>query len=162
MIEYHPTFSARVRDLAMLGATDAEICSILGISKTTYDRWVERYPDFAAALKDGRVQADVKVVAALYKRALGFKETKIKETKDGLFREEVVYPPDVKACAFWLTNRRPDQWKNKVEHEVESKGVTIDQLSEMEAARRIAFALTKATENWSDDNGNTANPSKTE
>jgi len=28
------------------------------------------------------------------------------------------YPPDTKACIFWLTNRRPDLWSDKVRIDV--------------------------------------------
>jgi hypothetical protein len=53
--------------------------------------------------------------------------------------------PDVGACIFWLTNRQPDHWQNKVEHSGPAGGmIPVDSMSEMEAARRVAFALAKA------------------
>ena len=158
MIEYHPTYAARVRDLSHLGATDAEIAHIVGVSLSTLKNWRERYPEFAAAWDDGRIQADMKVAGALFKRACGYEITKWKETDDGMLRELVHYPPDVKACTFWLTNRRPEQWQNKIEHDVGNNGkLIIDQLSELEAARRIAYALTKATQGG-DDNDQASKP----
>lgn len=154
MIDYDPSFAARVRDMAMLGATDREMSQLLGIPLTRLKAWQEKYPDFASAWLDGKLQADIKVAGALFKRACGFTVTTHKETKDGLFREETHYPPDVKACTFWLTNRRPDEWQNKIEHDIGDKGKhLIDKITEMEAARRIAYALTKATQGG-DDNGN--------
>lgn len=152
MIKYHPTYAARVRDLSFVGATDSEIAKIIGVSLVTMKLWAEQYPDFAAAWQDGKMQADFKVAGALFKRACGYDYTGWKETKDGMFREFVHIPADVKACTFWLTNRRPDQWQNKIEHDVGDKAkVVIDQLSELEAARRIAYALTKATQGGDDD-----------
>lgn len=163
MIAYHPTYAARVRDLSFVGASDAEIARIVGVSLSTLSQWKTMYPEFAMAWEDGRVQADAKVAGALFKRACGYKEEKWKDTKDGRLCEEVLYPPDVKACVFWLTNRQPELWKNKIEYDGQIVDTaSTDKLSELEAARRIAYALTKATlQIGNEHDGHTADPSKT-
>ena len=145
MVPFDKSYIPRVRDLSMAGLTDAEICKVIGISKSTLNTWAEHYPEFRAAWEDGRLFADTKVVNALFKRACGYTAIKWKETKDGMFRESVDVAPDVKACIFWLTNRRPEHWVDKVEHDIGSSGKVIgDNLTDVEAARRIAFALSKA------------------
>lgn len=152
MTEFDRSYIPRVRDLSWAGLNDSEISRLLGISVSTLRAWAERYPEFAMAWEDGRLQADTKVIGALFKRACGYEKTKWKETKDGTMMEQVHYPPDVKACIFWLTNRRPEQWVDKVEHDLGSAGKVIgDNISEMEAARRIAYALSKAINDSTED-----------
>ena len=62
--------------------------------------------------------ADVEAANRLYTRACGYscKAVKIITHKGITQRVEYMkhYPPDTKACIFWLTNRRPDLWSNKV------------------------------------------------
>lgn len=144
MTAYHKSFIPRVRDLGYLGASDAEISNLFGISVTTLRHWLDLYPEFAAAYDDGRIHASAKVAASMFKRAIGYEYIKVKNTPAGTFRETVHVEPNVDAGKFWLTNKCPEQWKMKVEHEVTGGGTTIDSLSEIEAARRIAFALAKA------------------
>ena len=145
MTQYHPSYEARVRDLSFVGATEAEIARIFGVSVSTLRSWAERYPAFASAWEDGKIQADAKVAASLYQRAIGYKTTKWKETKDGMFQEQVVYPPDVNAQVFWLSNRRPELWKRNVDESASGKPVTPDMINDVEVARRIAYTLTKAS-----------------
>lgn len=146
MTEYHPSYAARVRDLSIAGLKDAEIARILGISVSAMQNWSEKYPDFQQGWKDGKLQADAKVVGALFKRAVGYTTTKWRETKDGMFREEVVVAADISAIMYWLNNRRPEEWKSRVEIDADVSGtISVDNMSEVEMARRIAFALSKAT-----------------
>lgn len=144
-MNYHVSFAARVRDLCYVGASNSEIASLLGVSVQTLERWRNEYPEFAAAWKDGKAHADAKVAASLFKRTQGYEIETWKETKDGRMREVKHIPPDVNACIFWLVNRRPENWQQRVEHVVPN-GTTMDAdaLTELEAARRIAFALSKA------------------
>lgn len=144
MTVFDKSYIPRVRDLGYLGASDAEIAQMLGISVTTLRAWHDRYPEFAAAWDDGKLHASAKVAAALFKRACGYDVVKVKTTPRGTIRETVHIEPSVPACVFWLTNKRPDQWKNKVEYENPVGGLTPDSLTDIEAARRIAFALSKA------------------
>lgn len=144
-MHYHPDFDARIRDLSYLGANDTEIAKLFGVSLATLRNWYDKYPSFAAAWDEGAKFASAKVAGALFKRAVGYDTIRWKETKDGIMREQVHVEPNVPACVFWLTNKNPDQWKNKSGPDVGElpKGST-DALSEIEAARRIAFVLAKA------------------
>lgn len=131
--------------MCYLGANQTDIAAMLGVSVTTLKQWRETYPEFDYAWRDGGMHADSKVAAALYKRALGYEYVKWKDTKEGRMEELVHMPADVGACQYWLNNRRADLWQTKVEHELPN-GASIggDGLSDLEAARRIAFALAKA------------------
>jgi len=114
------------------------------VSVTKFRQWVDLYPEFAAAYDDGKLHASAKVAAALYKRAIGYEVVKVKNTPQGRISETVHIEPNVTACVFWLTNKRPDQWKSKVEHELGGGVTVMDGISDIESARRIAFALAKA------------------
>lgn len=144
MTDYHKSFIPRVRDLGYLGATDAEIANMIGVSVTKLRQWLEQYPEFAAAYDDGKLHASAKVAASLFKRAVGYDVMKVRTTPQGTIRETVHIEPSVPACIFWLTNKRPEQWKSKVEHELPGGVSVTDALSDIESARRIAFALAKA------------------
>ena len=77
---------------------------------------------------------------ALLKRALGFfqEESVTEEVIDsetGLVRETAKrrrvtkeVPPDVRALLFWLKNRRPDRWRDRVETEEEIPDFGFDEI----------------------------------
>lgn len=156
MTEYHPSFAARARDMCFLGASEAEISKLIGVSVSTLKRWREVYPDFDYAWTDGIYHANMKVAAAMHKRACGYEVVVWKETQFGMMRELKHIEPSVPAGIFWLTNKCPEQWRSRVEHEIAGGGtIPLDVLSEVEAARRIAFALSKAIyESGRLENGN--------
>ena len=101
----------------MLGATSEDLADCFEVSRSTIDGWIAAIPEFAEGVRQGRDEADVAVVEKLYSRAMGYSyETK----KVLLCRGEPVtvphtvhYPPDIRACIFWLRNRRPQQWRER-------------------------------------------------
>lgn len=115
------------------GLTDEQIAHNMGISRKTLAEWKKKYGDIGDTLKKGKEVIDNQVENALLKKALGMKETikkaiKVKEVKynEGkrvsekehieYVNEEVFVPPDTTAQIFWLKNRRPDKWRDKVEN----------------------------------------------
>lgn len=46
--------------------------------------------------------------------------------KDGIEVQKVIkeIPPDTTALIFWLKNRRPDKWRNKITESVENEDET--------------------------------------
>ncbi len=68
-------------------------------------------------MHEGRAIADAGVARGLYQRAVGH-EHKVERTVWHLGKERPVsdtlyYPPDVRACIFWLRNRQPRLWNGR-------------------------------------------------
>ena len=115
------------------GLTEEQIAYNMGISRETLRVWKNKYSVISGTLKKGKEIVDIQVENALLKKALGMKETvkkaiKVREVKynDGkrvsekehieYVDEEVFVPPDTTAQIFWLKNRKPDKWRDKVEN----------------------------------------------
>ena len=90
---------------------ESEIIQKLGISRRTFDRYRNEFPEFKALIDECRDEADAKaaeeVENALLKRATGY-DTGGDDSKH--------IPPDVRAAIFYLKNRRPKKWRDR--HEV--------------------------------------------
>ena len=125
---YRPEFVELARNYASLGATNFEIAGFLGVCQSTFYTWKSAHPDFAAALKVGADVADQRVEDALYHRALGYSHdaVKIHVVDKAVVETPYVehFPPDTQAASLWLRNRRPDKWRDKVDHE-HSGGVNV-------------------------------------
>ena len=117
--EDHPR---RAYDLCMLGLTRENIAKAFGIDIETLYQWKRTIPEFSEALDLGTEKADATVAKSLYHRAIGYshEETKVFCDKGNIVREDVIrhYPPEVPAAKMWLTNRRPKQWADNVNHVV--------------------------------------------
>ena len=103
----------------MLGATDADLAELFNVSEVTINAWKKKHPDFLKSLKKGKMEADAKVVEALYLRATGYDAPTVKLfNQNGKIIEHKFfqhYPPDVTAQIFWLKNRQPQQFRDKPE-----------------------------------------------
>lgn len=116
--DYRPEYPELAATMALSGATDAEIAEEFDVSVTTLYAWRAKYPEFLAALKYGKENANDRVERSLYHRAVGFTHpaVKISFDKDGspLFAQYMeYYPPDTGAAKLWLLNRRPAEWRDK-------------------------------------------------
>lgn len=103
------------------GLTDKQIAYNIGINVCTLYDWKNNYSDISNALKKGKEVVDRQVENALLKRALGYSyiEKRVKKefgevVEETLIEKEVV--PDTTAQIFWLKNRKPEQWRDKVEN----------------------------------------------
>lgn len=100
------------------GCTDEEICSFFKIDRKTFWTYQQTNPDFLHTIKEWKKFADDRVERSLYERACGYshpseeifcafgKVTKVPTIKH--------YAPSEVACFMWLKNRRPSQWRDKV------------------------------------------------
>jgi hypothetical protein len=92
-----------------------EIAKQLEIHVSTLYRWRAEHPEFREALALGRHAADDRVEISLYHRAVGYTYPALRIIQQN--GKSVVYeymehlPPDTSAAIFWLTNRRPQQWR---------------------------------------------------
>jgi len=121
------------------GLTDEEIAKKCGISRSTLAEWKKRYPDISDALNKNKEIVDAEVENALYKKCIGYNASitkhyklkeiiydedtgkKISEVERLEEVEELIHiPADTNAQKFWLSNRRPDKWRDKPEAVPES------------------------------------------
>lgn len=91
------------------GLTDEQIANNLGISKDTFYQYKKKYPDFSDSLKKGKEYIDYEVENALLKSALSGNTT---------------------AQIFWLKNRKPDKWKDKIDTNKDTQDV-IERLDKL-------------------------------
>jgi hypothetical protein len=62
--------------------TDSQIALMLGISpKSTFPKWKAQYPDFKAAIEEGRASLVGELKSALVKRAIGYDARELKAVK---------------------------------------------------------------------------------
>ena len=105
----------RVRDLALLGLSDAHIAQTLGMKPSAFQDTVLGSRELQGSLEDGRSVADGLVVNALLKRALGYDRVgqKIMNLNGVPTRIDTVehYPPDVGAALAWLRAKRGEIWR---------------------------------------------------
>lgn len=119
--KFDPAYIEQVVKLCKLGATDREIADFFGVSEQTLNTWKKQYPEFLESLKRGKLEADAYVADRLFARATGYEHPDVHITAhQGKVIETKItkhYPPDTGAAIFWLKNRRPDVWRDKVETE---------------------------------------------
>ncbi len=108
------------------GLTDEQIASNCGVSVATLYNWKKEHLEILEALKRGKEVVDIQVENALLKRAMGYRykevtREKVKDPVTGfsclVITKEVTkeVAPDTTAQIFWLKNRRPTAWRDKVE-----------------------------------------------
>lgn len=134
----------RVRMWRGDGAELNEIAKKLGISRTTLFEYQDKYPDFADALKTGEQVMNSKVEDSLIKECVGYEYEETTTTTTAIIDKKTgqvsslekvekrttkrYARPSVTAIAYFLNNRVPSKWKNRVVttiEEVESVDDTI-------------------------------------
>lgn len=130
-----------VQGWARDGLNDEQIAKNIGIAARTYYEWQERFPQFRQAIKKGKAPVDIQVENALLKRALGYEYeetiTEIEEVEEGRQKKHVRrirkhMPPDVGAIVFWLKNRKPGKWRDKIEAAPDMENELLQSLLDLE------------------------------
>jgi transcriptional regulator with XRE-family HTH domain len=126
--KYNPMSDPRAAQaMAKIGATQADIADAFGVSTRTLQRWLAQYPELYEAVQAGNDVFDRRVERALAERAIGYwaswedEEINPITGQKELVKKQKYFPPDTKACIFWLTNRMPDKWRRVQKNEVEVK-----------------------------------------
>lgn len=115
--------------MARHGATDVEMAKEIGVHEQTIHNWKKAHPEFFEKLKCWKEEADEKVERKLYERAMGYD---CKEEKafcyEGIITTTIIekhFPPDVTAMIFWLKNRKPKEWRDRQEINIDNKDQPI-------------------------------------
>jgi hypothetical protein len=118
--KYRPEYAKQAQKLCRLGATNQDLADFFEVSIPTIWHWANEHRAFFNAIKVGKDEADERVKRSLYHKAVGytFEGEKVMQDKEGNVtriptREHV--PPSDTAAIFWLKNRRPDEWRDKIE-----------------------------------------------
>ena len=104
----------RVVEALRQGADMALAAQSIGCTRQTLYNHRKKNPEFKLACDEARAVADDTVVSSLYTAACS---------------------GNIVACIFWLKNRRPTEWRDRREHQIETTGdrnytVTIPGLDE--------------------------------
>lgn len=149
----------KIEGWARDGLTDEQIAHNIGIRRETLIAWKKQYPNISNTLKKGKEVVDRQVENALLKRALGY--SYIETTKESLpvydsstgdilgYKMQVTkevtkeVQPDTTAQIFWLKNRKPTEWRDKQNIQVEGSLDTTSSLTDEELEDRISRLRSK-------------------
>lgn len=113
---YRPIFATQAEAFCLLGADDAKLAEMFEVDAATINRWKARYTEFRESIKNGKDIADATVASALYKSATGghfVEEQRVVGDQVVTLRKQLA--PEVLAQIFWLKNRQPKHWRDRVE-----------------------------------------------
>ena len=120
--KYQPEYVEQARKLCeVFSATDEELAIYFDVKQKIIYDWRIRHPAFAEACRVGKAVADDRVERALYTRAVGTHVDTEKifmpknASKPVRAKTKEYIPPDVGAAKLWLTNRRPEEWRERKE-----------------------------------------------
>ena len=116
------------------GYSNKDAAEMAGITELTFYEWINTKPQFSQSVKDAQKQGDLvrinSVEAALLDVARGFEYEEVKtEYESQLNPKTNKYEPTIKkqvrtkkrvipqteAIKFYLTNKAPEVWKNRLE-----------------------------------------------
>jgi hypothetical protein len=121
--KYKPEFVAQAAKLCRLGATDRELADFFGVTESTLNLWKIQHPKFSESLKVSKGAADQRVKRSLYQRAVGYShpDVHVSNFQGAITLTPIVkhYPPDPTSVIFWLKNRDPENWRDKIEGSLE-------------------------------------------
>ena len=123
--DFLPAAPDIVKVIAMQGSTDSEIALMMGLDPKIVKAWREMYPDFDKAIEEGRTAADLEVLEALHKKAVGYEyeKTVVLKSKNGDRLEDITFrvEPETNAIKYWLSNRDPKRWSDRRHMQVTGK-----------------------------------------
>lgn len=126
--KYSEAYCNEVIEFLAGGHSVTAFAGHIGVARSTVFKWAEEIPEFSDALKVGQAKA-----TALWETIL------VKVARDG--------GGNATAAIFGLKNRASEDWADKIVNE-HAGTMTVEHidLSDQEAARRIAFTLAKAVQ----------------
>lgn len=123
--KYKPEYAELAGEFCLMGATDATLAEYFEVDERTINNWKVDYPDFFQSMSAGKAVADAKMASSLYKSGMGLHvTTEDRLVSDGQGGQDVVtlekkIDPSVAAQRYWLNNRQPKHWREKVETPLE-------------------------------------------
>lgn len=122
--KYRTEYAQAAYEFALVGATDKQLAEMFGVNPDTIVEWRKVHPEFSESVRAGKLVADAKVAKALFERATGYQHDAVKIFMPAGATAPVYAPyvehfaPDTAALQFWLKNRQPEIWRDKVSAEL--------------------------------------------
>lgn len=115
---------------AMFGATEKQLATYWGVSLPTIALWKNTHEDFALALTQGKLKADIEVAKALYRNAVGFEyEEEVAFNNKGTIIKTMLKKqrlPDAWSEVKWLSLRQKELWSESQRLEVTNTNININ------------------------------------
>jgi len=129
--DFRQEYIDKVYSMTLLGLTDIQMSGILEVEEATFNRWKRQFPEFRQSLKKGKDDADSKVAKSLFSRAIGYEYEEKSVEKNGrkvlkTTTTKKQMAPDTTAQIFWLKNRQPELWRDKMVSEVTMNATFTD------------------------------------
>jgi hypothetical protein len=114
----------------MFGATEKQLAIYWGVSMPTIQLWKNTHEDFALALTQGKLKADIEVAKALYRNAVGFEyEEEVAFNNKGVIIKTMLKKqrlPDAWSEVKWLGLRQKELWSETQRIEVTNTNININ------------------------------------
>lgn len=146
------------------GMTNQDIAEKIGVTKRTFTRWMEEYPEIREAVNTSKELVDYKVENALLKAALGYtaKESKVimrlRQGKLTTVEQETIIKevaPDVRAITLWLNNRQTKKWRrnadNVLDNNEEDSNITVNIIRHGEKKKVAPTENQTDNDDWNDE-----------
>ena len=122
-LKYDKKYNEQARKLCLMGYTDKQLAGFFEVAESTINKWKLDHAGFSESLKAGKEMADAEVTASLFEKAIGYSCTETRTaTHEGLITDEKEYtknyPPCPISIKYWLNNRQPERWREKVEDSI--------------------------------------------
>lgn len=139
--KYKPEYARVAEALCRRGATDFDLAEEFEVDTSTIWRWSCKHEDFYKALHISKGMYDDRVERSLAQRAAGYAvhTEKVFCFQGEIIRAKIVehVPADIGAVKLWLTNRRPDTWRDSVQRHEHGQPGDFDQMTDDELDQYI-------------------------
>lgn len=145
----HVEVAARLK---AAGFSNEDIGYAFGLSRSTIQQWVKKYPQFERAIKEGKAVAKNHIVAKAFRVASGYEyeESNEKYDKEGKLVSRSVFnkhqPPNPKIIMWLLCNLEPETWKSEHKILVEKENNITVKLDGKIASKQIETLAGKLLE----------------
>jgi transposase-like protein len=119
--KFDPETATKVIEKYTQGATDKEVADFIGVHENTLRNWKKASKQFLWSTQEAKEFADGLVEIAAFKRAVGFEYEESSQTDDKITTHKKFAPPDSQMLRYWLNNRKPKNWKERVEVQMDTK-----------------------------------------